>query len=168
MHGSEKVRDLALPDDAAAAAASDALESLAAFLRAHPTPSARVALVAEDDERAEVVVPGEVFRLLFDMLEHLSRGDAVTVAPVHAELTTQQSADLLNVSRPHLIKLLEGGKIPYRRVGNRRKVRLLDILAYREHDEQRRRAALNELIREAEVMGLYNEEGPFEPTRRQG
>jgi excisionase family DNA binding protein len=161
------LRALTLPDDAAAAAASDALESLAAFLRAHPTPSARVALVADDDERAEVVVPGEVFRLLIDMLEHLSRGDAVTVAPVHAELTTQQAADLLNVSRPHLVKLLEDSRIPYRRVGNRRKVRLLDVMAYRQADEERRHAALDELTREAEAMGLYDEEGPFEPIRRQ-
>jgi excisionase family DNA binding protein len=167
MIGRDKVRDLALPDDAAAAAASDALESLAGFLRAHPTSSARVALVAEGGERAEVVVAGEVFRLLIDMLEHVSRGDAVTVASVQAELTTQQSADLLNVSRPHLIKLLEEGKIPHRRVGNRRKVRLLDVLAYRQHDEQRHHAALDELIREAEELGLYDEEGPFEPIRRQ-
>ena len=162
------LRDLTLPDEASAAAASEALEALVAFLRSHPTPSARLALVAEGDERAEVVVPTEVFGLLIDMLEHLSRGDAVTVAPVHAELTTQQAADLLNVSRPYLIKLLEDGRIPYRRVGNRRKVRLLDVVAYRQHDEQRRHAALDEMTREAEEMGLYDEVGPFEPIRRQG
>lgn len=163
-----RLRGLTLPDEASAAAASEALEGLVAFLRSHPTPTARVALVAEGDERAEVVVPTEVFGLLIDMLEHLSRGDAVTVAPVHAELTTQQAADLLNVSRPYLIKLLEGGRIQYRRVGNRRKVRLLDVVTYRRDDEQRRRAALDEMTREAEEMGLYDEVGPFEPIRRQG
>jgi excisionase family DNA binding protein len=162
------LRDLTLPDDASSAAASEAVEALAGFLRAHPTPSARVALVADDDARTEVVVPGEVFRLVIDMLEHLSRGDAVTVAPVHAELTTQQAADLLNVSRPHLVKLLERGDIPFRRVGNRRKVRLLDVTAYRRQDDERRHAALDELTREAEEMGLYDESGPFEPLRRQG
>lgn len=160
--------DLALPDDAVTAEASQALEGLAGFLRSHPTPSARVALVADDEERTDVVVPAEVVRLLIDMLEHLSRGDAVTVAPVHAELTTQQAADLLNVSRPHVVKLLERGEIPHRRVGNRRKVRLVDVMTYRRMDEKRRHAALDELTREAEEMGLYDEEGPFEPVRRQG
>lgn len=166
MAESANLRDLTLPDDAAAAAASVAVEAIADFLRAHPTPSTRVALAADGDERAEVVVPAEVFRLLIDMLEHLARGDAVTVAPVHAELTTQQAADLLNVSRPYLVKLLEEDKIPHRRVGNRRKVRLLDVIAYRREDEARRHAALDELTREAEAMGLYEDDEAFEPIRR--
>ena len=161
------LRDVTLPDEEAATAASEALEGLIDFLRSHPTPSARVALVSDRDERAEVVVPTEVFRLLIGMLEHLSQGDAVTVAPIHAELTTQQAADLLNVSRPHLIKLLDEERIPFRRVGNRRKLRLVDVLAYRRADEERRLAALDELTREAEDMGLYDEPGPFDPIRRE-
>ena len=114
-----------------------------------------------------MVVPAEVFRLIIGMLEHLSRDDGVTVVSIHAELTTQQAADLLNVSRPHLIKLLDQGRIRFRRVSNRRKLRLVDVLVYRRADEERRSAALDELTREAGDMGLYDEPGPFAPIRRQ-
>lgn len=160
------LHDVTLPDDRAAAAAAAAVEELVEFLRAHPAPATRVALVAEDaQDRAEVVVPTQVLRLVIDLLDHLARGDAVTVAPVHAELTTQQAADLLNVSRPHLIKLLQQDRLPFHMVGNRRKIRLTDVLAYRDRDRAARLAILDELAREAEELGLYDETGPFETVR---
>lgn len=91
---------------------------------------------------------------LIDVLAQVANGNAVTVAPVHADLTTQQAADLLNVSRPFLIKLLEDRRIPYRRVGNRRKVLLTDLLDYKRKDDEYRRSIADELTREAQDLGL--------------
>lgn len=149
------VRELELPDDTAAEQAAQAVADLTAFLRAHPTPTTRVQLCADDpDAEREVVIPAVAFRFFVDVLAELANGNAVTVAPVHAELTTQQAADILNVSRPYLIKLLDDKQIPFRRVGNRRKVLLVDLLGYRRNDDRRRQEILDELTREANELGL--------------
>ena len=149
------IRDLELPDEQAAEQAADAVEALTVFLRAHPTPSTHVQLVPEDtDAVTTIMVPSVAFRFFVDVLAELANGNAVTVAPVHAELTSQQAADLLNVSRPFLIKLLDERAIPYRRVGNRRKILLVDLLDYKRRDETIRRDIADELTREAEHIGL--------------
>lgn len=151
------LRELELPDETAAHQAAQAVADLNAFLRAHPTPTARVRLCTDDGgTETQVVIPAVAFGFFVDVLAELANGNAVTVAPVHAELTTQQAADLLNVSRPYLIKLLDEGKLPFRRVGNRRKVQLVDVLDYKRRDDARRQKLLDELTREAEDLGLYD------------
>lgn len=101
-----------------------------------------------------VTVPSEAFELFLEVLAQMANGNAVTIVPVHAELTTQQAAEMLNVSRPHLIELLETGKIPFRRVGTHRRIRVSDLLAYQHEDEAARRVALDELTDEAQKLGL--------------
>lgn len=151
------LRELELPDKTAADQAAQAVAELNAFLRAHPTPTGRVRLCTEDDgPETQVVIPAVAFRFFVDVLAELANGNAVTVAPVHAELTTQRAADLLNVSRPYLIKLLDEGRIPFRRVGNRRKVQLVDVLDHKRRDDVRRLELLDELTREADELGLYD------------
>jgi excisionase family DNA binding protein len=102
-----------------------------------------------------IEVPGSVLELLVRVVHALAAGDAVAVLPVHAELTTQEAADLLNVSRPYLIGLLDDGALPYERTaGGHRRLRLADVLAYKHVRDDDRRAALHEMSSEAERLGL--------------
>ena len=78
----------------------------------------------------------------------------MTVLPAHAELTTQQAADMLNVSRPYLIKLLENGIIEHRKVGKHRRVQLDALMDYKRHDEQKRRESADELSALSQELGL--------------
>ncbi len=149
------VRELELLDEQGAEQAANAVEQLTEFLRSHPMPTTHVQLVSEEPEGVtQIVVPSVAFGFFVDVLAELANGNAVSVAPVHAELTTQKAADLLNVSRPYLIKLLDEREIPYRRVGNRRKVLLVDLLEYKRRDEAIRREIADELTSEAQDIGL--------------
>lgn len=101
-----------------------------------------------------VELPASAGQLLLDILQHMARGNAVTLLPIHAELTTQQAADLLNVSRPHLIHLLDDGKIPSHKVGSHRRIRAEDILAYKREMHRKRREVLKELAAHDQELGL--------------
>lgn len=89
-----------------------------------------------------ISLPASIFALVVDLLSKLGNGNAVTIVPVEAELTTQQAADYLNVSRPHLIKLLERGSLPFRMVGTHRKVLARDVINYRSKVDEARYEAL--------------------------
>ena len=101
-----------------------------------------------------IVVPRSVLDLLVRVLGSLSAGEGITVVPAHAELTTQQAADLLNVSRPHLVKLLSEGTIEHRTVGTHRRVLAQSLMDYMRIDDQRRGAAADELTALAQDMNL--------------
>jgi len=116
---------------------------------------------AEDDSEAAVepiTIPANIFRTIIKMLVEMGNGNAVAVVPVSAELTTQQAADLLNVSRPHLIKLLNEKVLPFRMVGTHRKLLAKDVLNYREKIVHERRAALTKMVELDEEFGLIDDE----------
>ena len=143
---------LDLPSEDTARLAETAVRQLRAATHLHPRGV--VHLEPEGDPEAAVVVPAQALDLLMRVLAHLANGDAVTILPVRAEITTQQAAELLNVSRPYLIKLLDEGKVPFRKVGTHRRVLLKDLLEFKRHDEAERREALAELAAEAQKLGL--------------
>lgn len=142
------------PAESEITAAGDALPEVQSFLQEHR--SATVVLQFEDDgTRTTVVVPRAVVVSLADVLLNMAQGRAVSIIPAHAILTTQQAADMLNVSRPFLIGLLNAGEIPHRMVGSHRRVLAEDVLAYRRADDERRLGAADALTALTEEMGLY-------------
>ena len=130
-----------------------AVRALSGFLRRKSVRTIRVQQEGSKEE-VSVSVPREAFELFLDILGQMANGNAVSIVPVHAELTTQKAADMLNVSRPFLVGLLDEGKIPFRLVGTHRRVKVADIMAYKEKDEAHRKSVLDELAAEAQKHGL--------------
>ena len=116
----------------------------------------KLELVDVNQQIAEVVLTPGLSQLLIELLRHVGSGKAVTLVPVSEMLTTQQAAKLLNVSRPTVVKLIDDGVLPARKVGSHRRVPLTDLLAFRQDVVARRRAALDEMTTDAEALGLYD------------
>ncbi len=105
-----------------------------------------------------VLLPEAVFYVLERVAEVMARGDSITVVPVGKELTSQQAADLLNVSRQYLVRLLDEGKIPFRKTGKHRRLRIEDVLSFKEARDQEREEGLRELSRLTQEFGGYDNE----------
>jgi excisionase family DNA binding protein len=110
--------------------------------------------VRVEDTKKIITLPASAVRLLVDLLAQMARGNAVTLVPYHAELTTQQAADFLGVSRPFLVGLLERGEMPFRKVGAHRRIRSEDVLKYQQAISRNRRAALRALAALDQELGL--------------
>lgn len=141
--------DTLSPDDVDQKQVITSSQQLASVLAGRKRKSYRLTI---DGEVCDI--PEAALRMLKDLLVQLSLGNAVTLIPIHAQLTTQEAADLLCVSRPYLVKLLEAGEIPHHTVGTHRRVLLKDLMAYKRRSEQERLKALEELTAEAQELGL--------------
>jgi excisionase family DNA binding protein len=121
--------------------------------------------VGPDGEAIEL--PDELYTVIRAAVHALLAGRGISIAPHTALLSTQEAADLLGISRPTLVKLLENGEIPFEQSGQRRhrRVRLADVEAYRQSARQSRRSALRELTRAADDDGLYETGTGFVDTR---
>jgi len=138
--------DTAVPSKKDAELATQASRALAT--------KAEAELTVTLDDGTELKLPKAATRLLHHLLTEMSLGNAVTLIPIHAELTTQEAADYLNVSRPYLIKLLEAKEIPFHMVGTHRRVKFSDLEAYRKNAELERREAMQELATQAQKLGM--------------
>ena len=126
--------------------ARESARELSQFLRAQPEEArAHVRIDGSD-----IILPRSALVLLRDILAEMAKGNSVSVTPMHAELTTQQAADLLNVSRPYLIGLLERGKIPYTLTGTHRRIQAQALLDYKQRRKAESRKALEELAQQAQ------------------
>ena len=132
---------------------------LSHFAHGRKTPVCR--LIGPKGE--EVALPEFIFHVLERVAEVLARGDAVTVVPVGKALTTQQAADLLNVSRQYLIRLLNEGRIAHTKTGKHRRLRIEDVLNFKERRDSERRSALRDLTDATEAFGGYDRE--FDASR---
>lgn len=148
MRSSEYSEDLLV----AASADQAILERIEAALSDREGVTAR--LLTAGGEAIEL--PESLIRLLRDAAHRLSEGQDVQLLAADAELTTQQAADLLNVSRPYLIRLLDEGTLPFHYVGSHRRIRLTDLLVYKRQRNAQRREALQELTRLSQELGLYD------------
>lgn len=142
-------------------AETEALSKLLAAMR-HELSECAV-LIGPDDTRWEL--PVEVYRVLKEVLEAMSQGLAITVIPQHTMLTTQEAADILGISRPTLVKLLETDQIPYEQRGRHRRLRLVDVLEYQHSVRANRRGRLDALVEAAEKHGLYSATSTPKATR---
>jgi excisionase family DNA binding protein len=115
---------------------------LRTILAAHATGDTTLRVLDEQRQPREITLAPALSALLMELLRHVGKGDAVTLVPVHEMLTTQQAADVLNVSRPFLISLLDKGKIPYDTVGRHRRIKAEDLFAYKRARDKKRREAL--------------------------
>jgi excisionase family DNA binding protein len=142
------------PSEADARLALESSRRLTKILGAKRKRPLSVRIQPGDDAEESISIPLSAFRLLNDILTEMAKGNAVTLIPVHAELTTQQAADLLNVSRPFLVEQLEKGVVPYRKVGTHRRILFKDLIAYKQHIDQRRLHALDELSAQAQELDM--------------
>jgi excisionase family DNA binding protein len=142
---------LRLPSEHDATAAQHAIDVLRGVCLPGET---RMSLRPEGGHEVEVVLPAEAVHLLVRILTHMASGSAVTVLPVQAELTTQHATDLLGVSRPYLVRLLDEGKLPFHKVGTHRRVRAADVMAHQRQRHVRSKRLLDDLTEEAQSLGL--------------
>ncbi len=111
-------------------------------------------IVKKNHLNKEIKIPFSAIRMLVDILTQMAEGNAITLIPIHAELTTQEAANFLNISRPYLIKILEEHKIPYHKVGTHRRIRFEDLLKFKEKMYRESQMALDELVEQAQELDM--------------
>lgn len=140
------------PTEADTSLAQESSQRLAALLGQNQEVTFQILEHHHQDQK--VHLPVVAVRLLVDILTEIAQGHAVTLLPVRAELTTQQAADFLNVSRPYLVSLLDEGHIPCRKVGTHRRVCFEDLKQYKDRIDAERLQTLNELTKQAQELRM--------------
>jgi excisionase family DNA binding protein len=147
------IQEMVLPAAHEVAAAVTSQRELAAFLTTR-SETQLIQIFDEENKAHQVELPTTALRLLIDILAEVAEGNAVKIVPIHAELTTQEAADMLNVSRPYLVKLLEEGGIPFHKTGKHRRIKFADLMGYKAEQTLKSEAALQALAHQAQTLGL--------------
>ncbi len=147
------IQEMVLPAEHEVAAAVTGQRELAAFLTTR-FETQRIQIFDEANEAHQVELPTSALRLLIDILAEVAEGNPVKIVPIHAELTTQEAADMLNVSRPYLVKLLEEGGIAFHKTGKHRRIKFADLMRFKTEQTQKSEAALQALAQQAQTLGM--------------
>lgn len=149
----ERYSDVKKPSKEAQVAAIESYSALASVLDELDTDLPEVEI---EETKEKIKIPVEALRLLAKVLEAMSKGKPISIVPVATEMTTQAAAEFLGCSRPHVVKLLEGGKIDFTKVGRHRRVKLEDLQEYKAKMKAEQRAKLIEIMKSDEEAGLYD------------
>jgi excisionase family DNA binding protein len=152
----DRQRKIPLPTEADIELSAQSSRVLASLTNSH-SHTQKITVESESGKKESLMIPSVAYKLLIDILSQLSQGNAVTLIPVQAELSTQQAANLLNVSRPYLIKLLESREIPYRQIGKHRKILAKDLYEYKTEIDRKRSQSLDKLTALSEELDLYED-----------
>ena len=152
----KRQQKLPIPSEAEIKIATHSSRILASAFNAHSTVQT-IRVESENGEQQSLSIPSVAYELLIEILSQMSQGNAITLVPVHAELSTQQAANLLNVSRPYLIKLLESNQIPYHKVGKHRRILAQNLYHYKAELDTKRSQSLDELTALSQELGLYDD-----------
>jgi excisionase family DNA binding protein len=134
--------------------ASQSLNHIKGFGTRLPSDRSKGVKIRLEESGEQVTIPDKAFLILVDVLSNMSEGKTITILPSETEISTQQAADMLNMSRPHLVKLLESGKIPFKKVGNHRRLLLNDLIEFKEKLRQNRENQLIFLAKQAQEFNL--------------
>lgn len=132
-----------------------ATESVRLLARLTPEEKTSLRLQAQSGKGEELIpIPETAVRMLSQILTNMAHGKTMTLTPIESELTTQQAADILNVSRPHLVQMLEDGKIPHHKVGSHRRILYADLMVYKRKTYEARQKVLDRLTEQAEELDM--------------
>src|SRR5699024_3892334 len=133
-----------------------ALESYQALAKTIKQLSSDMPEIEIKETKELIKVPIKALKLLSEVLEAMSKGQPISIVPMASEVTTQKAAEILGCSRPFLVKLLEEGKIPFTKIGRHRRVKMEDVLVYKEEQKKEQKKHLIEMMQKDEELGLYD------------
>lgn len=156
MQVTNRQNKLPIPSESEIEIATRSSRIMASVFNSH-SHSQEIIVKLENGQEQPLLIPSFAYELFIDILSQIAQGNAVTLVTVHAELSTQQAANLLNVSRPYLIKLLESNQIPHHKVGKHRRILAKDLYEYKADIDAKRGQSLDELTSLSQEMGLYDD-----------
>jgi excisionase family DNA binding protein len=145
--------DIRRPTKEEQRAARESYEALASSIEQLRTEMPEIEI---EETEEKIRIPINALRFLAAILKEISLGNPVSIVPIATEITTQAAAELLGCSRPHIVKLLEEGKIPYTTVGKHRRIKYEDIVTFKKEMKARQRTKIQELMQLDEESGLYD------------